>query len=106
MRFLVVALVLTAGLCFFYQKQFHRALDDLTDVRQIKVTEEEAFVAAGGKVEPAKTPPIAAPGVATPAEPKAAPVSAPPAAEAKKPSVAPLGTPKRYELPASEPARK
>jgi hypothetical protein len=106
MRLLVVALLITAGLFFFYKEQFRRVLDDLTDVRQIKATEDEAFVAAGGKVEPAKTPPIAAPGAATPAKAKNPPVPAPPAVEAKKPTIAPLGAPKRYELPGTEPDRK
>jgi hypothetical protein len=105
MRFLLVVLLLLAGLGFFYRQQFRHALDGLTDVRQIKVAEGAALAEAEGKeptVQP--TPPAPASPVAAKAKPAAGGEKK--AGPENKPAIAPLGSSRRYELPGSERERK
>jgi hypothetical protein len=106
MRFLVVALLMAFGLFFFYKEQLRRVLDDLTEVNQIKASEDEAFVAAGGKPSAAKPSASDAPVAPSPGQDKHPPVGEKKAAPAKTPAIQPVGTAKRYELTGTDPDRK
>jgi hypothetical protein len=102
MRFLVVAVVVTAALAFFYKNEFRHALDELTDVQTIKVAEGEALANAEGRESPAKP----APAAEVRNKDKEAPVAEKKPTPAKAPAIQPVGTSKGYALPSADRERK